>query len=604
MKKPVFPRIVGLLLLYVAVFAGLVLLQFTKRTSFTHRNGSLVVSGFYNEDVEQPMLSDSEFLISGDAGVFFQGVEFILAKDRGFIIKDAEGNETEFVLEQMTLSGENIDFILSDGSIIEFSPHFAGGNQELRIIGSFNENIASIEVPMKTPRSSRVDENNTLVVMNNNLTFAFNRTSVDTERKVLMLSRDNPNAHYAVIPDTKTFNPADYILAEAESIGDYDDVLQRWLDQSYLIWSRAVQVNPSEELVSAYLTESLKRGSYRPSVAAIPASFLNGTQRSFVSSAFLGRLDLGLRSISAEEREMLARISRLINEKSEALFEEPHVFDDLYTRNMTTFINDGAAFVGAIDPATLTINSVPGIFEGWRDWESMNAGGFADELTIGLAEENPFERLLEQAFFIISQNIIITENEEAVFVQQDGEIDVLFNTILGRALIEYGDASGNQDRAGIGRSIILSILSLLDQSGTVPLRVTIAEDGSLQSLSDENINSFQLYTIFHHDEYYPRAVPIKPSPGMWAWTAASSLTSVMEDNVLDISVGFPVGETHHIIIRGVKPFAKIQLYNMDYRTDPQFERYDSSGWSYSPSEQTLLIKMKHRTNIEHVRIFY
>jgi hypothetical protein len=43
---------------------------------------------------------------------------------------------------------------------------------------------------------------------------------------------------------------------------------------------------------------------------------------------------------------------------------------------------------------------------------------------------------------------------------------------------------------------------------------------------------------------------------------------------------------------------------MDYRTDPQFERYDSSGWSYSSAEQTLLLKMKHREETEHIRIFY
>jgi hypothetical protein len=59
-----------------------------------------------------------------------------------------------------------------------------------------------------------------------------------------------------------------------------------------------------------------------------------------------------------------------------------------------------------------------------------------------------------------------------------------------------------------------------------------------------------------------------------------------------------------MIIRGIKAFTKIQLYNMDFRTDFQFERYDSSGWSYSTQEQTLIIKMKHRTAVEHIRVFY
>jgi hypothetical protein len=597
MKKPIFPRILGLLVLYIAIFAGLVLLQFTKRTSFTHRNGSLVVSGSYKENTEQPVLSDTEFLISGDAGVFFQGIEFMLAPDRGFILKDDQGTETVSTLEKMTVSGENINFILSDGSIIEFNPQFAGGNQELRIAGSFTEQTESIEIPIKTPRSAKIDENKTLIITNNNVVYAFNKSSIDAERKVLTLSKNNPHAQYAVVPDTKIFNPADYILAEAESIRDYDDAVQRWRDQSYPAWSRLIQADSSEALVAAYLTESVKRGNYRPAVASIPQSFLTGPQRTFISSGFLGRLDLGLRSISAHEREYLAGVSRLINEKSEELFNESHVFYHLAVRNMATFINDGTAFVRSIDPASLTIQSIPGIFEGWRDWEFMRSTG-------RLTEENPFERLLEQAFFVISQHITKIEGSNAVFVHQNSEIDVLYNMTLGKTLIEYGDASGSQDRAAIGRSIVLSVLNLIDQAGEIPNRASIAEDGTLQIPAEEKVNSFQLYTIFHYDEYYPRAVPINAVPGMWTWTSAANVTSVMEDNVLDISVGFPSGETHYMIIRGVKPFAKIQLYNMDFRTDPQFERYDSSGWSYSASEQTLLIKMKHRTTVEHVRIFY
>jgi hypothetical protein len=59
-----------------------------------------------------------------------------------------------------------------------------------------------------------------------------------------------------------------------------------------------------------------------------------------------------------------------------------------------------------------------------------------------------------------------------------------------------------------------------------------------------------------------------------------------------------------MLIRGLRPFVKIQLYGIDYRTDPQFERYDSSGWSFSSSEQTLLLKLKHRSQVEHIRVFY
>jgi hypothetical protein len=59
-----------------------------------------------------------------------------------------------------------------------------------------------------------------------------------------------------------------------------------------------------------------------------------------------------------------------------------------------------------------------------------------------------------------------------------------------------------------------------------------------------------------------------------------------------------------MMIRGVRPFVRLQLYGINYPSDPQFERYDSSGWVYSPQEQTLLLKMKHRSAVERIRIFY
>jgi hypothetical protein len=78
----------------------------------------------------------------------------------------------------------------------------------------------------------------------------------------------------------------------------------------------------------------------------------------------------------------------------------------------------------------------------------------------------------------------------------------------------------------------------------------------------------------------------------------------MTGDVLDIAVTFPVGETHYLIVRGIPPFTKVQLYGADYQTDPNFERSDSSGWSYSASERSLLLKVKHRDPVEHIRVFY
>jgi hypothetical protein len=88
------------------------------------------------------------------------------------------------------------------------------------------------------------------------------------------------------------------------------------------------------------------------------------------------------------------------------------------------------------------------------------------------------------------------------------------------------------------------------------------------------------------------------------WTASPAVSATFQNNVLDISVPLAVGWTHYLLVRGVPEFTKIQLRDMDYRSDPRFEQYNSPGWVYSASAQTLLVKLVHRSEDEHIRIFY
>jgi hypothetical protein len=83
-----------------------------------------------------------------------------------------------------------------------------------------------------------------------------------------------------------------------------------------------------------------------------------------------------------------------------------------------------------------------------------------------------------------------------------------------------------------------------------------------------------------------------------------SIAASFENNVLDIGVSFPVNQTHYLLIPGIGAFSKIQLNNMDYRSDPQFETYNSPGWAYSASERTLLIKLVNKSQLEHIKIFF
>ena len=71
-----------------------------------------------------------------------------------------------------------------------------------------------------------------------------------------------------------------------------------------------------------------------------------------------------------------------------------------------------------------------------------------------------------------------------------------------------------------------------------------------------------------------------------------------------ISVGFPQGDTHYMVFKGIKPFDRIQIYGMEFHTDPRFETYNSSGYRYDAATETLYLKMRHKTEYEDVVLWF
>ncbi|MDR0689918.1 MAG: hypothetical protein LBG08_06615 [Spirochaetaceae bacterium] len=595
MKKPMFPRIIVLLLIYGVVFLLLVMIQFTRQGGFTHNVGNFVVAGYYREPSNTgSSLSSNEYFLTKGGSVFFGGTEFRMDDGSGLRLCYENGETKELAPEYMILSEDAAFFRFPGGSGLDFSTRYVDGALELRISGRFGDQVQRLELPYQPLKTSRIREyeEGKVIVTAEGVDYTFAEAILDTKARILTLENGESVVSYRMVPEQKGVVSDDLVLPTALDVQEYETILTRWRDRSFSLWNRIIGTASDEELVNAYLGESVRRGTYKAAVSAVPAVFLSGGQRTFESSVYLGRLDMGLRSIAAYEREKLSRLSRLINEKSQDFLREFHVFEYLGIRNNGPFIDEGTEIVRALDPSDLTLDLTPGILEGWYDWRLYR-----------FSQENPFDRLVDQACFIISTGVKKSPQGDRLFVFSDTVADTEFNIRVGKALVTYGEIAENKTWAGLGRSIILSTLSIIDPSGMLPKTLTISGEGDIAgNTPDRQINSARIYRILvPGSDTYPHAVSVGPG-GIWAWTAAP-ISSVQENNVLDITVSFPVGETHYIMIRGIRPFSKIQLYNIDYRTDPQFERYDSSGWSYSSSEQTLLLKIRHRNPEEHIRIF-
>ena len=65
-----------------------------------------------------------------------------------------------------------------------------------------------------------------------------------------------------------------------------------------------------------------------------------------------------------------------------------------------------------------------------------------------------------------------------------------------------------------------------------------------------------------------------------------------------------MGSTHYVILKGIKKFTSIYIYDIAFRTDSRFESYNSSGYIYKPESMTLLLKSRHKEDVEDVRFDY
>ncbi|GHV81658.1 hypothetical protein AGMMS49991_02160 [Spirochaetia bacterium] len=630
MKKPVLPRIAGLLVLYLAVFVILVTIQSVRQQSFTHRLGGMTISGHYGEadalagGAPSAPKGAKGFTLTGQVSVFFGGMEFRMdGKDGEFGFLRRGGGKVRLLPKYLEISdgtsvngtpvGESAAVYFtnaevppsgsaSNGTVLPgikliFTSFSTPGGPELRITGAFGGEFMGAELPYQPMRSARIQESggNQFIILAEGVNYSFDRSRTDPMRKVLVLEDQGSAISYRAVSNNKGSFPADFVVSRAWDPGQYEEAIAYWRDQLFSIWARTVPARiDTEDLVAAYASEAIHRGNYKDVVARIPRSFQDSSRRTYISSVFFGRLDISLRSLSNAERDHTARLTALLRDNPLAFLQEPHIFAESGIRGNNAFIDEGAAALAAIDLAAIPPELLPAIFEGCTDWPQYRPNA-----------ANPFDPFIEPARLLIAEGVQMDGKSTQSLFFSGGRADTEFNLRLGTALDQYARLSGDAELAALGRSLALSVISMTDTSGMLPPAVIPTKDGNFTTVG--GADPINIAGLYHYlaPITYPRAVGIAAGGiNGWAWTIASAVEVTRAGDIVDIAVSFPQSETHYMIIRGIRPFTKIQLHGVDYRTDPQFELYDSSGWAYSAAEQSLLLKIKHQESVEHIKVFY
>jgi hypothetical protein len=594
----------GVFFLYIAAWLIIVCVQFSQQTSFSRRVGTFVVSGQVRESAEGGgAVSRDKYPVNEYAKVSFGGIDFILSNDANnpLLLVDEDGGREALTVDTLSVSNDTAHFLLSDGVELIFYTQKSADTNGLLISGILPEKASALRLPYLPSNFAKmsVDNAGRWIVNANNVTYTFGRQAMDGIDQYLTIRRDDPMVFYHTEPKVAAFNPAVFIVRGGIEKTVYEEQLKLWGDKVYTNWEKNIATANSEALITAFLAEAARRGTYQGVRGALLQSSRASSARTYLSAPFLGRLDIALRTLSSATNGQLARLSGLLREDSSGLLDR-RVSESWMIPAGKILLQEQGRYAGTVVLPDITLGETLDIFEGYSNWPAYFPN-----------TENPFERLISRALDLAAEGLVKDEKAGNVFVADEGTVDVEFNLRLGTALAAYGDKNGASSWAGIGRSLVLSALALADDGGQVPAFLTVTGSGEIVALvadeaaAPEKIDAARIYPILSFAAYYPHTANFSGvQDELWVWTVAPETTAVFQNNILDISVSFPVGWTHHLLIRGVNQFSKIQLRDMDYRSDPRFEEYNSPGWVYSASEQTLLVKLLHRSEQEHIRIFY
>jgi len=556
MRKPLATKIIGLAILYCVVFCVLVILQFSNQGNFSQNVGAMTIRGRYTDEAQG---------LSGGIKVFYGGLEFTLRDERGkgLIITD-NANAGRAVNPEYLMITDNIArFILPGGTILTFNSLDSVRGMELQIGAEFAGNITEVTIPILPRRSSLIQDSGQLGIMYSGSRYVFSSLGQELEKGYLTLSRDNAFISYRSRGRQRAFDPADYVITHVQN---YANILRNWQDSNFIQWNQNAANMNNEDDIIAYLSQSLQRGNYLTAVNAIPENFINSQRHTYRSAGFVGGMASAYNSFTASENEKLNLITRLTRSRSLDILKEEHILDYLFARSNLALANEVIDIVHNANPSLLISEHCPGLLEVYYDMRRWRPEA-----------NNPIEHLTDQMLLLISGNLNRDTENDAVYASSSERNNFEFSLRLGKALAFWADSTQNSEWSLIGRSLVISAIT----SG----------------------NAGRLYNILNPGDYYPRATWLTNS-GHWAWTVSPSVRATNIGENITINASFPVNMIHHLIIRGVRPFLRIQIHGMDWRSDPQFEIYDSSGYLYYPEEQILILRLRHRSSIETVRLIY
>ena len=577
MLKNSIRKIFGFFVLYAVFIVGVFVIQF--RSDSVIRKNVRNLRGTFSETKND----DGKSSLKNSFQITFNGLA-LSADDKNPVRYVTSGGKSVPVRLLSLEEPDSLSLALnfSDGVRLVFSLSEDSDFASLWIAAEMPSDASSVAVDFSSNSGFSINELKGKTAVFAGKTNSYSLVAPALSEKAISFQSNSKSAHYSMMTKQSEFaldNIGELAFASKNIYEQTLDSLRSRVINSFFSASQNevnFPLSVNEQTVISFMAAMGQAGRYNEGLSAVPETFVKGSRRTYQSAPFFGSMADMLPTLTMQVENLNNMILRAVQERGLDIWTVDNLAAYMYTQGNRGNVALLAAIPASMTELNLTVAQAAGILRSWAYFHEQDSS---------LAK--PLEPVLELCAGRIVQACSL-DGEKVLLTENDAPLSVLAAAAAGDALVSYGKSYGQAAMENCGYLIVNSYAG-----------DTAAMD--LRSLAE-------LYPILVRDNsYYPHYTLLKTMEGenVWAWTIAQGIRYSRDENLtISLNIEFPVGLSHYMFVRGISPFLRIQIYNMDFRTDPRFEIYNSSGYIYRSATQSLMLKSRHREQNELVRLFY
>ena len=570
---------------YLLLAFGFLTIHFTRVENFSTVIGGLVVKGRSSVGTA---LSPPQIRMMK---VGFNGLEVTLRKRNKLVLITDDGIRHHLGISGWQTDENSVRINLEQGAglIFKTDPHSSSVSLS-PVVPSTSPPVRSMELPFRAQNGVSLgipnDRPGILSVSADDMEFVAKLPSGSNwipERRVLeLMVLDKANLVLEVSDDGRGGGlEVNQWLAQGNAISEavYNSAVFAWLEAARTGWRSRIDPRTglwtdetgktgwSDVRAASMLADSVSRGVLPAQLQAVLSVAERAQQIGWLPSPYLGNVVAQSAALSRKITADADRLRQQLNSTS---------VDFGFPDALSTLVDAG--YPG---DATKLVNSARQIpSEGLKADQALSRL----QLLQNADSDAALRRRLIDTFILPR---VLWVKDGLWLFDEDGVIDMQESIRAGVLLDREARMNNDSLYQSAGRQLVFSALNYADEAGILPARLLF--EGSGEVLKEGDIAPEQVYQEIAAPASYPRRLSLanEMGSGSWALSCAQRFTLRSTPRETTISVDFPAGATHHLVLKGVKNFTQLYMNGIRWNGDPNFQRY-YAGWYYNETNETLV----------------